>query len=74
MTGGGVLADVHKGVSQTPEDIAIAALVMSPFALTFGVWLGWLTWAPNWILIVVALAVQVVATLWNAGWRASEDG
>jgi hypothetical protein len=63
-------SDLTLGRSQSAEDIVIAALVMAPFALTVGIWVGWLTWAPNWVLIAVTLVVQVAATIWNAGWRA----
>jgi hypothetical protein len=63
-------SDLKLGRSQSAEDIVIAALVMAPFALTVGIWVGWLTWAPSWVLIGVTLVVEVVATIWNAGWRA----
>jgi hypothetical protein len=68
----GMAADLRLGLSQSGEDLAIAALVMAPFSLTVGVWVGWLTWAPNWVLVVLTLIVQVVATVWNAGWRARD--
>jgi hypothetical protein len=66
----GAAADLRYGLSQSPEELAIAALVVAPFALTIGIWVAWLTWAPNWLLIALTLIVQVVATVWNAGWRA----
>ena len=62
-------ADVLAGLGQSPEDLAIAALVIAPFALTVGIWVSWLTWAPSSVLIGLTLIVQVVATVWNAGWR-----
>ena len=36
----------------------MAGLVAAPFAGTFGIWLSWLTWAPNpmiWLATAVAL-------------------
>jgi ABC-type Mn2+/Zn2+ transport system permease subunit len=66
----GVAADLRHGLRQSTEDLAIAALVVAPFSVAIGIWVGWLTWAPSWILIVLTLIVQAVATIWNAGWRA----
>jgi hypothetical protein len=66
-------ADLRRGLSQSPEDLAIAALVMAPFALTLGIWAGWLTWAPAPVLIGLTLAVEALATVWNAGWRAGGE-
>jgi hypothetical protein len=69
---GSVTTDLRRGLGQSPEDLVIAALVMSPFALTLGVFAGWLTWAPSAVLILFTLGVEVVATIWNAGWRAED--
>jgi hypothetical protein len=66
----GVTTDLRRGLSQSAEDLAIAALVVAPFALTVGVLVGWMTWAPSPVLIGLTLVVQVVATVWNAGWLA----
>jgi hypothetical protein len=65
-----IQADLRRGLSQSAEELAIAALVVAPFSVTLGVWVGWLTWAPSWLLIAITLVAQAVATLWNAGWRA----
>jgi hypothetical protein len=68
--GDGAATDLRRGLVQSPEDLAIAALVVAPFAVTVGIWVGWLTWAPSWLLVALTLVVQAVATVWNAGWRA----
>jgi hypothetical protein len=65
--------DMRRGSTVGAEDLVIAALVMAPFTLTLGVVLGWMTWAPSWLLIAVTLIVTVFATLWNAGWRARSE-
>ena len=67
-----VQSNLRRGLRQSPEDLAIAALIMAPFALALGIWIGWLTWAPAWLLIAITLVAQIVATLWNAGSRAEE--
>jgi len=64
-----VAADLRRGLGASAEDLTIAALVVAPFTLTLGVWVGWLTWASSPVLIVLTLVAQAVATLWNAGWR-----
>jgi hypothetical protein len=63
-------ADLLAGLRQSRGDLAIAALVVAPFTLTLGVWVGWLTWASSPVLIGITLVAQMVATVWNAGWRA----
>jgi hypothetical protein len=68
-----MLEDMRRGRTVGAEDLVIAALVMAPFTLTLGVVLGWMTWAPSWLLIAVTLIVTVFATLWNAGWRARPE-
>jgi hypothetical protein len=70
MERGNIGADLGRGLGVSAEDMAIAALVVAPFTLTLGIWVGWLTWWPSSVLIAITLAAQVVATLWNAGWRA----
>jgi hypothetical protein len=67
-------ADVRLGCGQSIEDLAISALVMAPFTLTLGIWIGWLTWASSPVLIAITLVAQLAATLWNAGWRARTAG
>ena len=66
---GELVADLGRGFGVSAEDLAIAALVVAPFTVTLGIWLGWLTWAPSWVLIGITLIAQVIATAWNAGWR-----
>jgi hypothetical protein len=57
------------GMAVSAEDAVVAALVASPFAGAFGIWLSWLTWWPNPVIWVATAVVQVGATLWIAGHR-----
>ena len=66
--------DLRRGLSVSTEDMAIAAMVVAPFALTLAVLVGWITWASSPVLIAVFVVAQVVATVWNAGWRARTEG
>ena len=51
--------------------MAIAALVMLPFTLTLVVLVSWMAAGGRAsLLIVLWLVLTVVATFWNAGWRA----
>ena len=65
--------DARRGLSVSLDDMAIAAMVVAPFALTLAVLVGWITWAPSLVLIAVFAVAQVVATFWNAGWRARTE-
>ena len=67
---GEAVADVARGVKVSAEDMAIAALVMMPFTLTVVVLLSWIVPLPSLVLQLLWLALTVVATYWNAGWRA----
>lgn len=66
----GIERDLKQGTHVHPEDLAVAALVMAPFVLTFVIIVGWLTWMPSLVLILMAIVLQIGATFWNAGWRA----
>ena len=70
----GVTADLRRGLSRSAGDLTIAALVVAPFTVTLGIWVGWLTWAPSSVLMGLTLLAQVLATIWNAGWRARTAG
>ena len=47
-------------------------MVMMPFTLTAVVLLSWIVPLPSLALQLVWLVVTVVATAWNAGWRARD--
>jgi len=64
------IADAKRGSRLSAEDLAIAALVMMPFTLTAVVLLSWIVPLSSLLLQLVWLVVTVVATAWNAGWRA----
>ena len=64
------IADARRAGGLSAEDLAIAALVMMPFTLTVVLLLGWIVPLPSLVLQLVWLAATVVATAWNAGWRA----
>ena len=64
------LADFRLGWRTTPEDLAIAALVVMPFTAALAIFVSQLSGLPSlWIMILFVVA-QVLATSWNAGWRA----
>ena len=63
-------ADARHGVRASAEDLAIGAMVMMPFTLTAVVLLSWIVPLPSLALQLVWLVGTVVATAWNAGWRA----
>ena len=65
-----VIADARRGAGVSAEDWAVAALVMMPFTLAAVILLGWIAPLPSLLLQLVWLVVTVVATAWNAGWRA----
>jgi len=64
--------DFLLGARQGNEDLAIAALVVAPFVLTLGVFVSWF-WAPNYMAVLFFIVAQIVATVWNAGWRARDE-
>ncbi len=64
--------DMLLGARQGNEDLAIAALVVAPFTLALGVFVSWF-WAPNYMAVLVFIVAQIVATVWNAGWRARDE-
>ncbi|HET9067006.1 MAG TPA: hypothetical protein VFN28_00080 [Amaricoccus sp.] len=64
------VADARRAGGLSAEELAIAALVMMPFTLTVVLLLGWIVPLPSLVLQLVWLAATVVATAWNAGWRA----
>ncbi len=64
------IADAKRAARVSAEDMAIAALVMMPFTLTSVVLLSWIVPLPSLVLQLLWLVVTVVATAWNAGWRA----
>ena len=66
-------ADVRRGLGVSPEDLAIAALVMLPFVGTAGIWVNIVTGWPSVATLVLTALLMVPATLWNAGWRARDD-
>jgi hypothetical protein len=78
MAGGSTLemaaADLRRGLGVSPEDLAIAAMVMLPFAATAGIFVNVVTGWPSAVTLVLTAALQVLATLWNAGWRARTAG
>jgi hypothetical protein len=65
-----IVADIARGLRQSPEDLAVAALVMASFALAPVLVANAMAWWPPFAMIVLFLALAVPATLWNAGWRA----
>ena len=65
-----VIADARHGARVSAEELAIAAMVMMPFTLTAVVLLSWIVPLPSLALQLAWLVVTVVATAWNAGWRA----
>ena len=67
---GMVVSDMKFGAAQPAEDIVISALVMSPFALTLVVLLGWMMPLAWPIAVLLFVALSAVSGLWNAGWRA----
>ena len=68
------IADARRGARVSAEDMAIAALVMMPFTLTAVLLLSWILPLPSLVLQLVWLAATVIATAWNAGWRARTGG
>jgi hypothetical protein len=66
-------ADVRRGLGASSEDLAIAALVMLPFAGTAGIFVNVVTGWPSALTLLLTAGLTVVATLWNAGWRARTD-
>ena len=63
-------SDIAGGLRQSPEDLVIAALVMSSFPLALTLVVSATAWWPSLAMIVLFLVLAVPATLWNAGWRA----
>ncbi|MBP7242508.1 hypothetical protein [Amaricoccus sp.] len=45
----------------------MALLVASPFAVTFGIWLSWLTWWPNPVIWAFVALVEAVGAAYAAG-------
>jgi hypothetical protein len=64
------IADARRARGLSAEDLAIAALVMMPFTLTAVLLLSWIVPLPSLVLQLVWLVATVLATAWNAGWRA----
>ena len=64
------VADTRRATGLSAEDLAIAAMVIMPFTLTAVVLLSWIVPLPSLALQLVWLVGTVVATAWNAGWRA----
>ena len=64
------VADTRRATGLSAEDLAIAAMVIMPFTLTAVVLLSWIVPLPSLALQLAWLVVTVVATAWNAGWRA----
>ena len=62
--------DLRLGLRQTPEDIVIAALVMTPFALALTLVVSATAWWPSLAMVLLFLLLAAPATVWNAGWRA----
>ena len=60
-------SDMGKARGVSGEDMLVAGLVAGPFAATFAIWLSWLTWWPNAVILLVWLAVQILGLLWVAG-------
>lgn len=67
---GNLAADLAGGLRRSPEDLAIAALVMASFALALTLVVSAMAWWPSLAMIALFLLLAVPATLWNAGWRA----
>jgi hypothetical protein len=65
-----VAADVRRGLGVSSDDLAIAALVTLPFAGTAGIFINIVTSWPSALTLLLTAGLQVLATLWNAGWRA----
>ena len=65
-----VIADARAATRVSAEEWAIAALVMTPFTLAAVLLLGWMMPLPSLVAQILWLAASVVATAWNAGWRA----
>jgi hypothetical protein len=65
-----ILADVARGLKVSPEDMAIAALVVMPFALALVLVVNAAVWWPSALMIGLFAVATVAGTLWNAGWRA----
>jgi len=65
--------DMRRAGPQSSEDLFIAALVVAPFVATMVVLLYSVDWLPMLELVLLTIVVQIVATVWNAGWRAGED-
>ena len=63
--------DLRRGSRQSNQDLVIAALVVAPFVATMVVLLYRIGWPPILELVLLTIVVQIVATVWNAGWRAS---
>ena len=62
--------DIRRGALQSNEDLAVAALVVSPFVAVMVVLLYRIGWPPMLELVLLTITVHLTATVWNAGWRA----
>jgi hypothetical protein len=67
------IADVRRGWTVSGEDIAIASLVVMPFVATLLVLVSQISGLPSLWIMLLFVIVEVLATFWNAGWRARAD-
>ncbi len=64
---GSIGATAQRGLRVRGEQLLVALLVASPFAVTFGIWLSWLTWWPNPVIWAFVALVEAVGAAYAAG-------